>query len=216
MRLSGLGVANFLLAAGILIVGFPSVMAAFSRLPVEATASAVARDAPIGEDEFVRAAPLMERAADFSDADRGDLALALLARSVGEAAPERAARAVHEFRAHLASVPGDSRGWMGLAKAELVLGDKSAATDALKMSILTSPALLWLVLQRCELGIALYGALDAEARELMMGQFRMAAEYAPQSLARLVRRRDATLIALVMLAHDPDALLKFEAELGRI
>jgi len=213
-----LAVANLLLAAAILAVGWPSLRAEFHRVPAEVTVSAVQSGAAIGEDELGEALPALEAATASSTAARQDLAFMLLA-SLGGASPEqraeRAARAAQELRAYLAEVPGDARGWAALGQAELIAGQPVAARDALKLSILTSPWSPELVLWRCELGVDLYAALDTEARELLQEQFQTAAERSPRALAQRMQQKNAVVLARVMLAQSPEALLRFEQGLGR-
>lgn len=214
MRVSALAIANFLLAAGMTVIGWPSIRAELHRLPAEVTISAAQSGQTVTEDQLDSALPMLESATASSTTAREDLAFVLLS-GVGSAASaaeqgERAARAAHELRAYLAEVPGDARGWAGLGRAELIEGHPIAAREALKLSILTSPWSPELVLWRCDLGIDLYATLDDEARDLLQEQFRVAAERSPRSLARLAQRKNAVVMARVMLAQSPEALSQFE------
>ncbi len=215
MKLPALALANLLLAAGMLAVGLPSVLADFRRLPVEATADAIMRGAAVDRRDLEAALPPLEAAARTSGAAQETLALALLETADGAHAAQRAAAAERQFRAYLAEAPGDAHGWAGLAEAELLQGRRLPALEALKMSILMAPGMPGLVLARCGMGIDLYASLDDSARGLLGQQFRLAAERSPDRLARLVRQKNAVLIARVMLVGSPDALQRFETALGR-
>jgi len=212
---AGLAVTNLVLAAGIVASGAPHVLADFRRLPAEATVSAVDLSLPVDQAEIDAALPVLESAARTSVHAHGKRAFVLLAASTGENADERAAEAALEFRTYLAGVPGDARAWAGLAQAEIIAGDQTAGREALKMSILTSPSLLPLVLWRCALAIDLYPVLDQEARPLVEQQFRLAADNRTESLVRLVAQRRALMLARIMLTDSPDSMAKFEARWAR-
>lgn len=216
MRLRALALANLLLAGGIVAVGLPGILADFRLLPAVVTAGAVERGTPVDEAAIEEALPSLESAAETSPAAREDLALALLAGATGDREADRLDRAVREFRSYLAAVPGDSRAWAALAEADLRLGERRSAQEALKMSILTGPWMPGLLLARCAMAIDLYADLDPEARGLVKEQFRVAAERSPRSLAELVRQKRAILIARVMLAGSPEAFSSFEAALAQL
>ncbi len=152
--------------------------------------------------------------------ERRDLAFALLShgddRDLAPAAQTRVVeRAARGFREYLKEVPGDAQAWAGLASAQARLGELARGADALRMSILTSPWSDSLVQWRCGLAVDLFRALNAEDRELMKGQFRVAAQRSVSSLVRTVTVRNGTRIARLFLASSPDELIKFELELAK-
>ena len=125
------------------------------------------------------------------------------------------ARAVRGFHEYLARVPGDGQAWTGLASAQVRLGDLARGASALRMSILTAPWSDSLVQWRCGLAIDLFRALNAEDRELVKGQFRVAAQRSVSSLVTTVTGRNGTRLARIFLASSPDELIKFEVELAK-
>jgi hypothetical protein len=148
-----------------------------------------------------------------------DLAFALLShgndRGLAEAAQAHVVKqAVRGFREYLAKVPADGRAWAGLAAAQIRLGDLGLGADALRMSILTAPWSNTLVQWRCGMAIDVFRVLDAENRELMKGQFRVAAQRSASALAQTVVHRNGARIARLFLASSPDELIKFEAALA--
>jgi len=152
--------------------------------------------------------------------EKRDLAFALLSHGADPDLPEAAqtrvvADAERGFHEYLAQVPGDGRAWAGLAAAQARLGDFADGAEALRMSILTAPWSESLVQWRCGMGIDLFRALNSEERELMKGQFRVAAQRSVSSLVRTVTDRNGTRIARLFLASSPDELIKFEVELAK-
>ena len=218
IRLSGLALANLSLAALILCAGLPGALAAWRRLPVEPLIGALDAGARLPWRSVAAALPALDAAAATSPAAAGESGFARLGILADpEFPPARrpgmARRAAVAFRAALAGVPGDARGWAGLAEAELLAGDPAAAAGALRMSILTAPRNLALILWRCDFGLALYAAFDAETRDLFAGQIRAAAEANPAALARLARTRHMESAIALLLADRPAALARYQAAL---
>lgn len=212
MKRRALAFANLLLAGLIIAVGLPGILAAFRMLPATGTVNALEHGAPVDAAAIKQALPVLESAAATSPVPREELGLALLAEAEGDRAADRLGRAVRELTAYLAEVPGDSRAWVLLSEAELRLGARRPALEALKMSILTAPRMSGLLMTRCALGLILYAELDHEARGLVEEQFRFAAEDQTENLVRLVQSRRALLLARVLLAASPEAMAKFEAK----
>lgn len=212
-RWSGLAPVQFILAVAILTLGIPATVTAFHELGfysrVDPTGHQRGENIPALESEIPR-----------TDAERRDLAFALLAHGndLELSAPERTrivTQAALGFRDYLSRVPADGQAWAGLASAHLQLDDLQSGAAALRMSILTSPWSESLVQWRCGLGIDLYRALDDEERELMRGQFRVAAQRSASVLAQTVISRKGVRIARVFLASSPEELIRFEAELAK-
>lgn len=216
---SSVASVHLLLAVFILAAGWPGILAAAYRLPIEADLSAIEAGHAVDQTDVEKMLGPLESASGTSPSARADLAFALLADSNGASgAPDqkRVARAAAELEAYLARTPGDSLRWATLANAELLQRRRPEAMSALKMSILTAP---WsstsLVLWRCGVGIDLYPSLDDEGRRLLEGQFRVAAERSADSLVQLARRRNAVEIARSLLASSPEAAQAFETRLQR-
>jgi len=162
----------------------------------------------------------LEKEIPHTGAEERDLAFALLAHGddpdLSEPEQIRIVReAAHSFRDYLSDVPADSQAWAGLASAQVRLGELKEGAAALRMSILTSPWSNSLVQWRCGLGIDFYRVLDEEERELMKGQFRVAAQRSAATLTQTVIARKGTRIARLFLASSPDELMKFEAEIAK-
>ena len=212
-RWSGLGPVQLIMAVAILTLGIPATVTAFHDLEF------YSRVDPTGRQSGENLAAL-EQEIPRTDAEGRDLAFALLVHGndLELSAPERTRivnQAARGFRDYLSRVPADGPAWAGLASAHLQLGDLRSGAEALRMSILTSPWSESLVQWRCGLGIDLYRALDDEGRELMKGQFRVAAQRSASVLAQTAISRKGVRIARVFLASSPDELIRFEAELAK-
>lgn len=207
--------AKLLLAAAILALGLPSAIGEFRRLSAEPIASALEQGVPVGLSEIESALPLLESASANSPSARLELGLALLARAEEEPSAEGASRAAQEFRTYLGEVPGDTRAWLFLARAEQRQGRLRSALRALQMSILTGPSMAGLEVARAALGLDLYPMLNEEARQMLEHQFLLAADRNPIALARLARQRHAVLIVRIMLADGPEEMAKFEKMLDQ-
>jgi hypothetical protein len=218
MRLPSVAILNLALATGILVVGLPGITAAVRRLPSEIVIGEAESGQPVQKAELDRALQRVEDAAAVSAAAHLDVALLLLdgaedGETLAGAAP--AEGAAKEFRAYLSRVPGDARGWAGLARAELQRGRRVEASAALKASMLTGPYSPGLVLWRCAAGLDMYASLDEETRRLLEQQLRIAAENQTEALVRMVRQRHALLLTRAMLLQSPEAIAKFEAQWAR-
>ena len=213
LRWSGLAMVQVMLATAMLALGIPATLIALNDFGFYSRVDPTGRKGGEGPAELQHETP--------QTAGEGrDLAFALLAHGndpeLSEAEQSRVVnQAVQGFRDYLSEVPADGQAWAGLASAEIQLGDLGRAAEALRMSILTSPWSESLVQWRCGLGIDLYRVLDDEERELMKGQFRVAAQRSVASLVRTVIGRKGTRIARAFLASSPDELIRFEAELER-
>jgi hypothetical protein len=119
------------------------------------------------------------------------------------------------MRRYLETVPADTRAWIALADAELLLRQPRAAAIALKMSILTGPWDTTLLVSRCALGIDLFPVLDQEGRDLLKGQFRVAADRVVVQLAKAVKARKAGNFALRMLSSSPSEAARLMVQLAR-
>jgi hypothetical protein len=213
-----LAAMSAVLAAAILAIGAPATISAVHELALrsrlDSYAAAPAGGAAEAGDRLASEVPRTVH-------ERLDLALAMLAHAESPALAEEAKlvwveRAERSFREYLAEVPGDGRGWAGLASAEIRLGKLRQGADALRMSILTKPWSPSLEQWRCGMAIDLFAVLDAEERELMKGQFRMAARRSPATLVRTAMQRGGVRVARIFLASSPDELILFEAELAKL
>ena len=207
------------IASLLLALGVSQTLSAFDELSFNA------RLGSAGSGELLDAQPSeatvrLDAEVPTTIAEKLALAFALLSRVddpgwSDEARTARVDRARGLFHNYLAEVPADGRAWAGLASAEIRRGDIAAAAAALKRSILTAPWSGTLVQWRCGLAITLFRSLDDESRDLMKGQFRVAALRSPAELVRTVQTRGGVRIARLFLAPSPDALIRFEAALAK-
>ena len=217
LRWSWFATLQAVMAAAILAVGIPATITARYDLGFQSRIDPTS--GPAGLQAGDKVADL-EKEIPHTAVEGRDLAFALLSHGDDPDLPEAAqahvvARAARGFREYLAKVPGDGQAWAGLASAQIRLGDPARGAEALRMSILTAPWSDSLVQWRCGLGIDLFRALNSEERELMKGQFRVAAQRSVSSLVRTAIGRNGTRIARLFLASSPDELLKFEVELAK-
>jgi len=217
LRWSWFATLQAVLAAAILAVGIPAIITARYDLGFHSRIDPTGGPAGLQAGEKVAD---LEQEVPRTGVEARDLGFALLSRGNDPDLPEAAqsrvvARAAGWFREYLANVPGDGQAWAGLASAQIRLGDFAHGAGALRMSILTAPWSDSLVQWRCGLGIDLFRALNSEERELMKGQFRVAAQRSISSLVRTAIGRNGTRIARLFLASSPDELLKFEVELAK-
>ena len=126
-----------------------------------------------------------------------------------------AAATVQRLRRYLETTPADTRAWAALAQGLVLLGQRQAAAVALKMSILTGPWYTPLLVSRCTLGIDLFPDLDQEGRDLLKGQYRVAADRLVVQLAAAVKARRAGDFALRMLSSSPEEATKLMRQLAR-
>lgn len=218
-KLSLLLLGNLVLAAAIGLVGWPSIIAVAHQMPIDGALTAARAGQLPGRPETqmllddLAAAELTSPAA---GEDRAYILLRDASRADGDPAKRAVelAQAVKEFRRYLSNVPGDSFGWAGLVDALLGQQRQLDASRALKMSMVTSPRSPSLLLWRCGVGLELFYVLDAEGRDLLEQQFRLATEWAPGAVANLAIERTAVPIVRALLENSPEARAKFDQRLA--
>jgi hypothetical protein len=216
-RWSRLASAQAALAVAIVTVGVPATITALYDLRFYST---VDPSGSLAKKQAGDTLAALEQETPHSAAEGRDLAFALLAHGndpdlSGAAQTRVVERAVRGFREYLARVPGDGQAWAGLASGQIRLRDPGRGAEALRMSILMAPWSDTLVQWRCGMAIDLFRALNAEERELMKGQFRVAAQRSAADLVHTVLQRNGTRVARLFLASSPDELIKFETELAK-
>ena len=219
LRVSGLAVIALVLASALFTVGVPMATSALHELRFAQRLGDAGSGEP-SDTHAVISTEQLDAEVPRTPNERLSLAFALLSRgddsdTVVETASGRVDRAVALFRDYLAETPADGRAWAGLSSAEIRRGNLSRGAAALKMSILTAPWSSSLVQWRCGLAIDLFRQLDDENRELMKGQFRIAAERSVLDLVKTARSHSGVRIARLFLAASPNDLVRFEAELAR-
>jgi hypothetical protein len=126
-----------------------------------------------------------------------------------------AAATIRRMRRYLETTPADTRAWAALAEALALQRQPQAAALALKMSMLTGPWYTPLLVSRSALGIDLFAELDQEGRDLLKGQFRIAADRDVVQLAGAIKARKAGNFALLMLSSSPEEAVKLVRQLAR-
>ena len=215
----GLIALEVTLAALLLLLGVPRTLSAVDELNFR-TRLGVAGSGEAHSDRPSETTTQLDAEIPTTVAERLALAFALLSRgddptSSEQARNARVDRAAALFSEYLAEVPADGRAWAGLASTQIRRGDRAAAAAALRMSVLAAPWSASLVPWRCGMVLTLFRSLDDESRELMKGQFRVAAQRSPKELVKIVRSQGGVRVARLLLASSPDELIRFEAELAR-
>jgi hypothetical protein len=152
-----------------------------------------------------------------SPAIRTDLAAIELARAASPSLPPEARRAfldaaIGDYRAGLARGPARPYSWAQLAEAAFACDGMHARLDPLVDMSLTAGRLEPpLVLRRVALGFRAGRILDAQTRQAIRGQVRVAAASSPWPLAEFARDRFALGWVRDILADDPRLLRRFDA-----
>lgn len=133
--------------------------------------------------------------------------------SVGDPDPAEIKHAIDDFQSGLARAPADAQAWLLLALARYQDRDPEGARLALRSSILIAPYDPALLLARAEIGLKLDRALDADDRQLVSEQIRMAADHQFAGLVTLAQRSDNVTPILNALDGDPDRVAALAAAL---
>jgi hypothetical protein len=216
---SRLAVVELVLASALLILGVPAARSALHELGFVERLGGAGSGEPSGSHQIAPTAEL-DAEVPTTPTEELSLAFALLSRgndpeTAAAAGSTRVDRAATLFQDYLTQVPADGRAWAGLSSADIRRGNLDEASAALKMSILTAPWSSSLVLWRCGMAMDLFRTLDEENRDLMKGQFRVAAQRSARELVKIARSRNGVRLARLFLASSPDELIAFEAELAK-
>jgi hypothetical protein len=210
-----LATLNLILMTAMVAVGLPNIVSTAIRLPSEVTIKALELGQPVDKNAVDQAAARLRSAANWSNAARADLALAMLAQ--GPTLTDRVAgdHAARQLRLYLASAPDDSLAWANLALAETRRGIPAAGAAAYKMSIELAPASVTNLISRCDFGIDIYAALDDDGKKTLARQCQMAMDPSldgsiSYNLMEMLKRKKALALAKVLMAGDPEASRKFE------
>jgi tetratricopeptide (TPR) repeat protein len=215
LRVAPLAALNLFLMAAMVAVGLPGIVSTAIRLPSEVTIKALQLGQPVDKNAVDQAATRLQSAANWSNAARADLALAILAQ--GPSITDRVAgdHAARQLRLYLASAPDDSLAWANLALAETRRGIAAAAVNAYKISIELAPEAVTSLIARCDFGIDIYAALDDDGKKTLARQCQMAMDPSldgsiSYNLMEMLKRKKALALAKVLMAGDPEASRKFE------
>lgn len=203
------------LGAALLALGVPQIGASLLQLfagPIAAPTASAAQDVAAMRDRVA----LLDRADDWfgdpaarTQAGIAEYYGAYRAASDGGPDPGLLAKALADLTGGLARAPADATGWAVLAAARRTAGDRPGAVAALKASILLGAYEPELTQLRSELAVALWPDLDADDRQLVGGQIRLAWDTEPQALLALARREGNALPVLAALAPDTARLNAF-------
>ncbi len=126
------------------------------------------------------------------------------------AAAGLAAGAREALERSLAEAPGNAKAWIWLADARLnEQGPVRSAIDAFLMSIVLARYEPGLVVWRCQVGLALYPALDSDGREKLSEQIRMLAAVSTDDLVRVARASGRLAVVVAALSKDAVTLRHF-------
>jgi len=212
--------ALFALGLGLLLLAMatPRLMAGLAIEPHDALLRAV------GNGRSVELTEVLQAAQDYEDAvgwhrnaeDLADLAgLYFVAASQFPAddvlREEFLLRAVERDKASLQRAPAQPNAWARLALALINLDrEPELARRALVQSLRLSPWQPRLAQLRAGLGLRVWPQLDAEARELVLLQVRLAAAIDPKGLAAVVPTPALWAVVEQALVQQPDLLLALE------
>lgn len=103
----------------------------------------------------------------WATGDRGGALEGLARLSAGDPSARRV------LEAALATAPGDPNGWLWLARLRLKDGDRVAAGQALRVSLLAGQVVPEMMRARLKVGLDLYSVLDADTQRLVQRQVRL-------------------------------------------
>lgn len=135
--------------------------------------------------------------------------------SGGNPDPAEIQHAIDDFQSGLARAPADAKAWLLLALARYQDRDPEGARLALRSSILIAPYDPALLLPRAEIGLKLGTTLEADDRQLVSEQIRMAADHQFEGLVTLAQRSDSVTPILNALDGDPDRAAALTAALEK-
>jgi hypothetical protein len=167
-------------------------------------------------------AALQEARADFERADLWwrdpgnsiDIATLFLRMSTPGEAPNGdrvlAAAARQALERSLVEAPGNGKAWIWLANARLVeQGPTQSAISAFVMSLVLARYEPSLLVWRCQVGLALYPALDSDNRERLAEQIRILAAVSTDDVARVARASGQIPVVVGVLSKEPSVLARF-------
>lgn len=206
-----------LVAAAMLYLAAPRMIAALIMLPADPTLSTLRRGKPVSPARIDALIASRARALAWVSGDgqvRADLAFVRLERAVagrrdrgpGPMALQRASLALRQALSHK---PINPDAWRWLAAARLAAGNPRNAVAALKMSLFTGPYVTYLAIPRLRLALLLWPGLDGEDRALVHRQIRYAWWLAPDRLVALAARANTLSPFRTALAKSPNDLAAF-------
>jgi hypothetical protein len=213
-------------AAFVLMLAWPRVMASFRYLPVEHALDRYYRTLEIPTDRLSVLIRFAEAAMSYTDHHRYHEGLSLLhyLRAIDIYTP--ALDRIGEYRAAeteaaetLRRAPAQPAAWLRMAYIRWILRDEpSDIIEPWKMSIFTGRMDSALILQRVEVGLAYRNEMDAEGMAMLRDQLLLAWQLQPGSLIQVLRARDRGLAATRALigATDPAALAEMETWLEKL
>lgn len=213
-----------LVAAGVLYLAAPRMIAAFIMLPADPTLATLRRGKPVSPARLDALIASRARALAWVSGDgqvRADLAFTRLERAVAgtrDRVPASAAlrRASLTLRQALRDKPINPDAWRWLAAARLAAGDPRNAVAALKMSLFTGPYVTYLAIPRLRLALLLWPRLDGEDRALVHRQIRYSWWLSPDRLVELAARADSLSPFRNALAKSPKDIADFETRVKAI
>ena len=207
------------LALALLLLGIPQTIHSAHRLYAGIADSQadglIARGTPLLA-QAAKAEALAEQDLDPQAAIRGGLLRLRLALTGRNAPPDQGelSKAVEDLRRGLAQAPADPRSWTALGYAELALGNRAEAGQALSAALFMARAEPTLTLSWCGLGLALWPELNDKDRQRIAAEIRLAwTSHRPAllELAQLGNQRSPIRDSLAAL---PGAQADFDAAMS--
>lgn len=207
-------------AAALLALGFPRLVAALYAAPAAPVLARLDRSDPaVTPVDLLRAREALAVAQAWRPEGAGAVRLArvtlsLAAREVqaGGDPAVLVGETLAAARAGLILAPAQARGWLLMAEATLAAtADPGAAVAYLLESVRASPHELGLAPNRAELGLRAWPLLDADSRDAIAGQIRLAGLRTPDILVDMAVRAGDPAPVRAALADDPDRLRRFES-----
>jgi len=219
-------VAVGLMAAVLLALAWPRVLASVRYLPVEHALDRYYADNEIPSDRLKVLIRFAEEAIDRQDHYRFHDGLSQLQylRGLDVRTPAGERRAAYRAAADAAAAslrqaPAQPAAWLRLATLRWILHDEpETIVGAWKMSIFTGRTHSSLYAHRVEMGLAQRAALDDEGAAMLRDQLLLAWRIRPGSLVQVLARRDSGLriVGGLLTDTDPVALREMEDWLERL
>jgi hypothetical protein len=217
------------LAAALLALAAPRLVAAVVQVPGDAVYSALERNRPVSIGALDSLIDSRIAAGKWIDSGRVDnmigiAAMQLLRQMSALPTRQRAeesrylAMAITALQDGLSRQPAQPYAWFQLAYAYIwrgEAGDEALAERAWRMAVSTGPNELTLVIPRLAMGFLLWPNGDAGTRQMIHAEIRRAASNQPRALARLAIETGRESFVRVLLTDKP-ALLSVYNEMVRL
>lgn len=212
------------LSAALLMLGLPRLVSTVATLPYESQLKVLQAGRDLTESELRRLDRRWSVAHRFSSSGEIPAELAAIKLAQADQLPERAAsehraligNATALLEESLAEGPANAVAWARLAYARSLAQETGGdAVAAWRMSVLTAPADLRLLVWRSRFGLSRIAQLAQGDRDLLDAQIRLAWRYDRKGFVRFARESgpDAVQILRGTLIGQPEDMARFEDSL---